>query len=154
MALRPSRPPSAATILLLSTGTLLLTLIAIFFLAACAGRVGSDAELASPHPSKRVTGSVASTPSGLALAWDTERYDSIREDDDSAAPDDDALSILSIDVDTAPSNLRILLRDSEYEGEGIFDLAPLPARGALGVDPRGERAGFARLVTLARDLDS
>jgi len=48
----------------------------------------------------------------------------------------------------------MLLRDSDFKGEGDFDLVRSLARGALGEDPRGERAEFIRLVALAEDLGS
>jgi Ca-activated chloride channel family protein len=48
----------------------------------------------------------------------------------------------------------MLLRDSDYRGEGDFELAQSLARDALGGDPRGERAEFVRLVALAKALDS
>ncbi|MEE8165408.1 MAG: von Willebrand factor type A domain-containing protein, partial [Myxococcota bacterium] len=48
----------------------------------------------------------------------------------------------------------MLLRDSDFKGEGDFDLVRSLARGALGEDPRGERAEFVRLVALAKDLRS
>jgi Ca-activated chloride channel family protein len=48
----------------------------------------------------------------------------------------------------------MLLLESDFKGDGDFDLAQSLARNALGVDPRGERAEFVRLVALAKELKS
>jgi Ca-activated chloride channel family protein len=48
----------------------------------------------------------------------------------------------------------MLLRESDFKGDGDFDLAQSLARNALGDDPRGERAEFVRLVALAKELKS
>lgn len=48
----------------------------------------------------------------------------------------------------------MLLQDSEYRGDGDYDLVRRLARTALGSDLRGERAEFVRLVALAEDLRS
>jgi Ca-activated chloride channel family protein len=48
----------------------------------------------------------------------------------------------------------MLLQDSEYRGIGDYRLVQRLARSALGVDDRGERAEFVRLVALAEELRS
>jgi len=48
----------------------------------------------------------------------------------------------------------MLLQESEYRGVGDYALIKRLARGALGIDERGERAEFVRLVSLAEELRS
>lgn len=48
----------------------------------------------------------------------------------------------------------MLLQESEYRGIGDHALVKRLARGALGIDDRGERAEFVRLVSLAEELRS
>lgn len=48
----------------------------------------------------------------------------------------------------------MLLQQSEHRGVGDYALVKRLARGALGIDERGERAEFVRLVSLAEDLRS
>jgi Ca-activated chloride channel family protein len=47
----------------------------------------------------------------------------------------------------------MLLRDSEFAGEGSLDMVESLAETALGRDDRGERAEFLQLVGLARSLE-
>lgn len=48
----------------------------------------------------------------------------------------------------------ILLRGSEHAGESSYDEVVRLARGALGRDEHGDRAGFVRLVQSSRQLAS
>ena len=48
----------------------------------------------------------------------------------------------------------MLLQESEHRGAGDFGLVRDLARGAIGVDERGERSEFVRLVSLAEELRS
>ena len=47
----------------------------------------------------------------------------------------------------------MLLRDSEYKGQGSFEMVQSLGREALGRDDHGERAEFLQLVALAKNLD-
>ena len=47
----------------------------------------------------------------------------------------------------------MLLRDSEYKGQGSFEMVQSLGRQALGRDDHGERAEFLQLVALAKNLD-
>ena len=46
----------------------------------------------------------------------------------------------------------MLLRDSEFKGEGSFEMVQALGREAMGRDDHGERAEFLQLVALARNL--
>ncbi len=65
-------------------------------------------------------------------------------------------------VESASENLRwaaavaefgMLLRNSEHKGEASWQAAARLARGAVGDDPRGERAELVYLIKTARRLD-
>ena len=85
-------------------------------------------------------------------------------------PDGDESRLLSAVVTGAPRRFEsasadvrfggavalfgMLLSESDYAGEASWTSVRELARSGLGEDPDGHRAGFLRLVALARDLDA
>lgn len=62
------------------------------------------------------------------------------------------LSSTNLKFASAVAMFGLLLRDSEYAGDGNWETAQALARASLGEDTDGFRAEFIRLIAMARDL--
>ena len=82
----------------------------------------------------------------LPQADSSRRFDTFVARDAGGEPDAD------FRFATAVAAFGMLLRDSDHAGDLTLDAVATLAAGARGDDPAGERAEFARLVGMAKDL--